>query len=215
MAPLLPPTNMTADEMIPDTTHSSHDPQFWCLPPVWDQPSEGATQGKFPMYLVTQGRKVGVWHNWTVVKPMVSGYPSGAYRGHKTMNSCVLEWQEHCALGVHPHPVDPGLLVGRAATVPPAQAGLLHAARQRDDDSSVSGVSVASTSSITATTWEEDAAGPMRYFAIWGGRIVFTDRAEAKAAFLEAEAEGAKPRILSTADYDEAQAFSESVFWCD
>jgi hypothetical protein len=40
----------------------------------------------------------------TVVKSMVSGHPSGAQRGHHTMAGCIAEWQEHCALGVHPHP---------------------------------------------------------------------------------------------------------------
>jgi virulence-associated protein VagC len=36
---------------------------------------------------------------------------------------------------------------------------------------------------------------------------------QAKEAFLEAESEGTKPQILMTSDYDEAQAFSESVHW--
>ncbi|KAJ7812083.1 hypothetical protein B0H14DRAFT_2606037 [Mycena olivaceomarginata] len=43
----------------------------------------------------------------TVVKAMVSGYPSGAQHGHHTMEGCIAEWQEHCALGVHPHPAVP------------------------------------------------------------------------------------------------------------
>jgi hypothetical protein len=63
MPPTLPPTNMTAEEMIPDTVNPAHDPKFWCLPPVRDQPSE-YHKNRFPMYLVTQGRAVGVWHNW-------------------------------------------------------------------------------------------------------------------------------------------------------
>lgn len=41
------------------------------------------------------------------MKLMVSGYPSGAQRGHHTMSGCVREWQKHCVLGVHAHPVDP------------------------------------------------------------------------------------------------------------
>ncbi|KAJ7816713.1 hypothetical protein B0H14DRAFT_3475167 [Mycena olivaceomarginata] len=27
-----------------------------------------------------------------------------AQRGHHTMQGCIAEWQQHCALGVHPHP---------------------------------------------------------------------------------------------------------------
>jgi hypothetical protein len=38
---------------------------------------------------------------------MVSGHPSGAQCGDHTMEGCVAEWQEHCCLGVHPHPADP------------------------------------------------------------------------------------------------------------
>ncbi|KAJ7686441.1 hypothetical protein B0H14DRAFT_3534560 [Mycena olivaceomarginata] len=98
-------TNMTINEMIPDRTNPAHDPRFWCLPPVCDSPN--GTPGRFPMYLVSQGRKVGVWHNWTVVKAMVSGHRSGAQCGHRTMAGCVAEWQEHCLLSVHPHPADP------------------------------------------------------------------------------------------------------------
>jgi hypothetical protein len=40
-------------------------------------------------------------------------------------------------------------------------------------------------------------------------------RAQAKFVFLAAEAQREMPQILSTSEYDEAQAFSESVYWCD
>jgi hypothetical protein len=60
MPPALMKTNMTTAEMIPDPAHN---PQFWCLPPVRDRPS---SVGRYPMYLVSQGRQVGVWHNWYV-----------------------------------------------------------------------------------------------------------------------------------------------------
>jgi hypothetical protein len=38
---------------------------------------------------------------------------------------------------------------------------------------------------------------------------------QAKLVFLSAEAQGAMPQILSTSEYDEAQVFSESVYWYD
>jgi hypothetical protein len=63
MATALTPTTMTAEEMVPDTQNPDHDPQYWCLPPVRDEPIGGQRCG-YPMYLVTQGRSVGVWHNW-------------------------------------------------------------------------------------------------------------------------------------------------------
>ncbi|KAF8151203.1 hypothetical protein K438DRAFT_1988199 [Mycena galopus ATCC 62051] len=237
---------MTVEEMIPDTLNPAHDPRFWCLPPVRDEPSEHRHEG-YRMYLVSQGRAVGVWYNWTLVKAMVSGYPSGAQRGHNTMEGCVAEWQQHCVLGVHPHPprpsttdpvpapiaqpstqsaqpvISPTKLRGTPGTPksrgrvakPELQAQLyclpdlstLSLSPKDDDDTSVSSVS-----SLNATSWD-DVPEVARYFALWGGRIVYTDRGYARLAFLRAEAEGSKPRILSTANYDEAQAFSESVYW--
>jgi hypothetical protein len=63
-APPLTKTNMTAAEMVPDHANPAHDPRFWCLPPVRDRPTN--TAGRYPMYLVSQGWQVGVWHHWYV-----------------------------------------------------------------------------------------------------------------------------------------------------
>ncbi|KAJ6574046.1 hypothetical protein B0H19DRAFT_1253803 [Mycena capillaripes] len=227
---------MTFEEMVPDTRDLARDSRYWCLPPVRDQPAD--VQGN-QMYLVTQGIKVGIWYNWTTAKAMVSGYSSGAQRGHRTMTGCIKEWQQHCVLGVHPHPADPrgasqevrataGPAKSRARPVEPKlQAELkkyclpdfsgltLDAAGQNLRALSEISAPTDSTSiSSVATTWPE-VPEASRYYAIWGERIVYTDRVEAKAEFLWEEAEGHKPRILSTTDYDEAQAFSEAVYWCD
>ena len=40
-----------------------------------------------------------------------------------------------------------------------------------------------------------------------------SSRQQAKSAFVDEEAAGAKPSILSTGDFDEAQAFAEGVYW--
>jgi hypothetical protein len=64
MSATLLPTNMTKEEMVPDTLDPTYDLQYWCLPPQQDEPSEKILWGNFPMYLVMQGRKVGVWHDW-------------------------------------------------------------------------------------------------------------------------------------------------------
>ncbi|KAJ7871162.1 hypothetical protein B0H14DRAFT_2570891 [Mycena olivaceomarginata] len=72
--------------------------------------------------------------------------------------------------------------------------------------------SLSSASSVTVTTWD-DVPEAVRYFALWDGGIVYTDRGLARKSFLEAEAEGKQPSILSTRNYDEAQAFSEAVYW--
>ncbi|KAJ7214590.1 hypothetical protein B0H12DRAFT_1242149 [Mycena haematopus] len=206
---------MTAQEMVPDSANPAHDPQFWCLPPVRDQPS-ATGRGAHRMYLVTQGKVVGIWYNWTVVKAMVSGYPEGAQRAHDTMEGCVAEWQQHCALGVHPHQADPA----NAGTPIPdlSVLSLTEVGRMSGDDTSTAPTttttSVSSVSSATATTWTE-VPELARYFALWGARIVYTDRREARTAFLQAEEEGLRPRVLSSTNYDEAQAFAEGLYWID
>ncbi|KAJ7102034.1 hypothetical protein C8R44DRAFT_887810 [Mycena epipterygia] len=97
---------MAVGEMIPDTTNCAHDPRFWCLPPMHE--TEGGQQdGQYPLYLVTQG---------TVVKAMVDGFPVGAQCGHHSVCACIEEWQVHCRLGVHPHPVEP---LGAQTSSPP------------------------------------------------------------------------------------------------
>ncbi|KAJ7358558.1 hypothetical protein DFH08DRAFT_802376 [Mycena albidolilacea] len=65
----------------------------------------------YEFHLISQGWQVGVWKNWdrTVAKLMVSGYPGSAHKGHHSYGSCVKEWQAHCQLGVHLHPVDPNI----------------------------------------------------------------------------------------------------------
>jgi hypothetical protein len=63
MPPVLTPTNMTMEEMVPETGDPTHNPRYWCLPPVRDEPSEDRING-YAMYLVSQRRSVGVWHNW-------------------------------------------------------------------------------------------------------------------------------------------------------
>ncbi|KAJ7017498.1 hypothetical protein C8F04DRAFT_1279271 [Mycena alexandri] len=101
-------TNLPPAEMIPDTQTAGHDPRYWCLPPMRGDLEEVVEVGnRFEFHLVSQGNQVGVWNDWTVAKSMVSGYLDGANKGHHTYAVYVREWQKHCQLGVHPHPVDP------------------------------------------------------------------------------------------------------------
>ncbi|KAF8156175.1 hypothetical protein K438DRAFT_1986934 [Mycena galopus ATCC 62051] len=164
-------TNLSTAEMIPDTENPAHDPRFWCLPPVRDEPTVG---GRARPYLVTQGKKVGVWYNWTVAKAAVSGYPAAAQRTHHSMAGCVAEWQpqQHCALGMHPHPAEPTCAIPALPATPALPLALPHLSvlglgSQEDDEESLS----SSPSGITTSTWEE-IPETARFFAIWGGRIV-------------------------------------------
>ncbi|KAJ7040784.1 hypothetical protein C8F04DRAFT_1253700 [Mycena alexandri] len=242
-------TNMTPEEMVPETDNPTHDARFWCLPPVRDSPSEDGHQGgNFPMYLVSQGAKVGIWYNWTAVKAVVDGYPSGSQRGHQTLQGCVREWQIHCALGVHPHLADPQIRGPSSHSAQGEEAGMPNIAALDLGTGSASSATSASNAwsassatssvlslspsvaslSLTCITTTTDTAralrptdggsgtgGMARYFAIWGSRVVYTDRDEAKAAFLASEADGLKPRLLATSNYDEGEAFAGGVYWVD
>ncbi|KAJ7460128.1 hypothetical protein B0H11DRAFT_2242352 [Mycena galericulata] len=238
----LTPTNMTREEMIPDTENPDHDSRYWCLPPIRDTPNE-RRGGTFAMYLVGQGKIVGVWHNWTVAKSMVDGFPQGAQSGHQTRGGCVQEWQEHCVLGVHPHPVDPRRAGSAAAS---SSASLTQTPRrgtgrridpslqedlqkycmpilsppspppsriQIDSDGPTSAATLSSASSESSITITGEIPPSARYYAIWGGDVVFTSRSEARSAFEDEEAEGNKPRLLSTENYEKALAFAEAVYW--
>jgi hypothetical protein len=55
---------MTSEQLVPNTINPLHEPKFWCLLPTLDEATDnGADAGGYPMYLVTQGHKVGISHN--------------------------------------------------------------------------------------------------------------------------------------------------------
>jgi hypothetical protein len=66
MAPAtLTKTNMKKEGMVPDVDTPGHDPQYWCLPPMREDPDTVVPiSGGYAFHLVTQGREVGVWKNW-------------------------------------------------------------------------------------------------------------------------------------------------------
>ncbi|KAJ7152682.1 hypothetical protein C8R43DRAFT_950687 [Mycena crocata] len=222
-------TNLPLEDMIPDTKNPAHDPRYWCLPPVREQQSRSNGSGKFPMYLVTQGKIVGFGD---LVKTLVDGYPSGSQRGHRTMEGCVEEWQVLCALGCHPHAIDPALSSTHSASVPlladsspppsPSPSPPPRSSSPAPDSSPMSSPpsspsssdalsSLGQESSVTSS-WDQVPENK-HYFARWGAGVVYSDRGQAKRDFLAAQARGGKHKILSTGLYDEAQAFAEGVHW--
>ncbi|KAJ7740186.1 hypothetical protein DFH07DRAFT_965370 [Mycena maculata] len=208
---------MKAEEMIPDTQDPARDCRYWCLPPIHG----GQTDGRYPMYLVTQGHRVGVWKSWTVTKAMVDGYPGGAQCGHRSEASFdpALEEQRPTA------PSASAPLLGMRGAVPPAapspsapafagraaSSAVLPQVPGNLRRSSSAGSSASTVSSITGN-WDE-VPQRARFFAIWWQRIVYGDRDEAGRAFVLAQQRRGAQRILSTAAYEEAQAFSEGIQW--
>ncbi|KAJ7727805.1 hypothetical protein DFH07DRAFT_970020 [Mycena maculata] len=80
---VLAATNLDVNDMVPDDVNPDHDRRYWCLPPMRNEKSKDR-HGAYPLYLVTRGRQVGVWHNWTVVKAMTTGYPLAACAGPRS-----------------------------------------------------------------------------------------------------------------------------------
>ncbi|KAJ7289820.1 hypothetical protein C8J57DRAFT_1494238 [Mycena rebaudengoi] len=225
-------TNMSASEMVPDTLNAAHDPRYWCLPPQRDSPNVVVgepNKGKHTFYLVSQGYVVGTWRNWTVAKAMISGFSGAAHRGHRTYEGCVNEWQQHCALGVHPHPVDPALgATERTDNGPPAKGdkpaapapARLPSWKGKAVDPALQAEmkkycmpNLPEAGPSRAADDDADNVGPRpgRYSAIWGGRIVFCSCYEARCAFLAAEERGLEPQLLSTDNFTEAQDYSECI----
>ncbi|KAJ7711347.1 hypothetical protein B0H14DRAFT_2645828 [Mycena olivaceomarginata] len=160
-------TNMTAAEMVPDMNTAGHDAHYWCLPPKREDSDEVVAIGNgYKFHLVSQGRQVGVWKNWTVAKSMVSGYPDSAHKGHHSYGSCVKEWQAHCQLGVHPHPMDPNFAKRKGpqaggSSRPPHHSSSTPASRRTSGALSAMGGS---------------RPGGVQYFAIWGAGVVYSTK---------------------------------------
>ncbi|KAJ7025491.1 hypothetical protein C8F04DRAFT_1191384 [Mycena alexandri] len=186
----------------------------------------------------TTGKQACVRGTWetkkgcrTVAKKMVDGYPSNSFRGHYTIDGCIKEWQLHCALGEHAHPVDPTHTpspsltpIGKAGrrVDPQLQADMQKYCMPGTSSPSTYSASSSTLSSVTATSWAEVPTSVV-YFALWRGNVVYTRRyvhewarilaAKQRRRFFLAQAQGAEPSILCCADYDEAQAFAEGIHW--
>ncbi|KAJ7786798.1 hypothetical protein B0H14DRAFT_3506383 [Mycena olivaceomarginata] len=172
-------TNMKAAEMVPDTNTAGHDARYWCLPPMREDPDEVVAVGNgYEFHLVSQGRQVGVWKNWTVAKSM--------------------EWQAHCQLGVHPHPVDPNVAKRKGPSRPPRRSLSTPASRRTSGALSAVGGS---------------RPGGIRYFAIWGAGVVYSTKYAARHAFDDAVEDGKDPELLSTDDFEVALAYAEGEFF--
>ncbi|KAJ7028754.1 hypothetical protein C8F04DRAFT_1188379 [Mycena alexandri] len=196
-------TNMMVEEMVPDLETPGHDRRFWCLPLICDDLDKVvAIGGGYEFHLVTRGRQVGVWRNWTVAQSMVTGYPDAAHKGHHTLRGCVREWQAHCQLGVHPHPVEPSRSSQSAGPSTPAR-------RPRRSMSTPPSWRTSSHTFVMPSGMPEDAPAPRQYFALWRAGLVYSTRYHAGVAFDDAVDLGEEPSLLSTEDFEVALSYAE------
>ncbi|KAJ7446789.1 hypothetical protein FB451DRAFT_1412198 [Mycena latifolia] len=199
-------TNMTEDEMVPNTCTEGHDPRYWCLPPMRDDPDDVVeTSGGYEFHLVTVGHKVGAWRNWTVAKAMLTGYPDSTHKGHRSYEGCRIEWQEHCKLGLHPHPPDPQLAVrskakNKTSTPTAAAAGTSKVkGRRRSSSTPVPKGPVVSVAPPLVGSDPEEVLRDLGR----RGRVFHV------MAFDNAMDEETEPELLSTPDFQIALAYAE------
>ncbi|KAJ7780679.1 hypothetical protein DFH07DRAFT_949907 [Mycena maculata] len=174
-------TNISWDDMIPETDDPKHDSRYWCLPPVQEDLSVQRTGSGKAMHLVTQGHQCRIYCNVSVAKAMAAGHPAGVFHGHESSNSA-------CPVSILKTYLRQ---VKREAQ--PASPSL----------SSASLMSYSTTSSARPT----GPAPPANFFALWKGGKIYANEAKAKAAFINAAREGDERTLLATADYDAAYAY--------
>ncbi|KAJ7066862.1 hypothetical protein B0H15DRAFT_807550 [Mycena belliarum] len=100
---------------IPSVAPQSASHRHYCLPPFRGGLKHGGVTGKgskkgYPLHLVFQGRVVGLFDSWAEAQLSLSGYPNNANQGFHSLDDAIDAWQGLCALGMHPHPVDPAIL---------------------------------------------------------------------------------------------------------
>ncbi|KAJ7117956.1 hypothetical protein C8R43DRAFT_960460 [Mycena crocata] len=218
MAPQFSKVLLPVDEMLPDNRTPGRDPRFWCLPPMRDEPNLRVPRSQYAFYLVTRGRMVGVWRRWSVAQLMVTGFPDAGHKGHDSYESCTAEWQEHCQMGVHPHPADPSL--ERQGKMRESRADV--AAGPSTSQSRDSGRSVVRRGSGPRRSLSTPPAHttivprgdpppeprPVRYFAIWAAEVVYSTSYAARLAFDDAVEDGRTPELLTTDDFEMALAYA-------
>ncbi|KAJ7780816.1 hypothetical protein DFH07DRAFT_765302 [Mycena maculata] len=74
---------------------------------------------------------------------MTTGYPSAAWCGHQSVEGCIQEWQQHCALGVHPHPAAPAAQTTRSVMSSSEHSASHSALTARSDSASTRSGSLA------------------------------------------------------------------------
>ncbi|KAJ7175546.1 hypothetical protein C8R46DRAFT_1214017 [Mycena filopes] len=223
----LPVTNLTVDELIMDT-RGLKDARYYCLPRVYGKAAKTSVSGGYPLHLVGQGHKVGVFHSWLEAKSQLTGYPDSSNRGYHTMDECVEAWQGLCDAGLHPHPVNPTVLEIPSAApfvnASPRKSGPTkpvnkntpvkrEAGGSRDADAQVLADLKRYCRPIVAPP--PPAAPPARAltppsinFAIRGGGIVSSSAHRSRERYLELQRRGEEPDMLVTRSLGAASLFA-------
>ncbi|KAJ6448417.1 hypothetical protein C8R47DRAFT_1231037 [Mycena vitilis] len=106
-------TNLPLALLVMDDRENGKDSRYYCLPPFYgDITSIPSPQGKrgFPLHLVFQGHRVGIFKTWAEAKASLTGYPGSGNQGCYSVDECIDVWQGMCPPGIHPHPADPAFM---------------------------------------------------------------------------------------------------------
>ncbi|KAJ7033113.1 hypothetical protein C8F04DRAFT_1184373 [Mycena alexandri] len=230
-------TNIRADELIMDIRGGGRDSRYYCLPPYRGTTAEGTPAksggGGYPFHLVAQGHVVGIFDDWVEAKASLSGYPDSSNRGYYSVEECIEGWQKLCALGIHPHPVDPSKTrapsvdTSRVNTSPrkPQTPGtsLVNTSPRKPRTPGTTGFVKQERAEVGTSTLElkrlctpqppptpAPAGGTHEFvnFAIRGGGIVSSSAVRTEERYRELQRRGEEPDLLVTHSFQRASRFA-------
>ncbi|KAJ7119396.1 hypothetical protein C8R46DRAFT_1238672 [Mycena filopes] len=215
------PTNLRAEDLVMDIRGGGRDSRYYCLPPYHGRPDAVPAKGKsgYPLHLVAQGHKVGIFDNWLEAKTSLAGFPDSSNRGYNTIDECVEAWQQLCLLGIHPHPVDPARL--EPAAIPPGTAGFVNTSPRKRRTNAVDlkpFVRARSPLPGPRKTPQSPPPSPRKTpqspppnlinFAIRGDGIISSSAARSEERYREAQERGEEPDLLVTRSFARASRFA-------
>ncbi|KAJ7264467.1 hypothetical protein B0H12DRAFT_1068720 [Mycena haematopus] len=200
-------TNMTAAEMVPDRQTAGHDPRYWCLPPMREDPDAVVPiSGGHEFHLVCQGREMGDCREG-------NGHRLSRRGAQRSFHVCSLYAGMAGALpiggssaprgsGPHERDVERGERAGRDGEhrlASGAQALLFHAKL------------TAHLRNVDGAPWF--SPWPQALLRHMGAGIVYSTKYAARLAFEDAVEEGRDPELLSSDEFEVALAYAEGDFF--
>ncbi|KAJ7712105.1 hypothetical protein B0H16DRAFT_1744531 [Mycena metata] len=190
--------NLRTDELIMDT-RGAKDARYYCLPPVYGEPSPTKGGGGYPLHLVAQGHVVGVFHKWVEAKVQLTGFPDSINRGYHTMEEFV-DACGHIKMAAYPA-VKREKREDIAGQSAPSNSQLLADLKQYcrpiRDDSPRGGNGGGSS-----------AMPPRVNFTIRGAGIVSSSAQRSQERYLELQRRGEEPDMLVTRSLGAASLFA-------
>ncbi|KAJ7799344.1 hypothetical protein B0H14DRAFT_2617077 [Mycena olivaceomarginata] len=198
--PQMAKTNLPVEEMLPDRDTRGHDPRYWCLPPMREDPDAVVPiTGGYKFHLVTRGRQVGVWKTGRLPSPWCRAIRTPPTKAITRMS---LAWGNgrRTANWVFTH-------TPSSRRTP--RRGNSGRARERVGSRGALPPPPASHRTSGAVSGGRSRPASVHHYAIWGAGVVYSTKYTAKLAFQDAVEEGREPELLSTDEFEVALAYAE------